>query len=91
MELLFDRNHPLMQDAHDTNSALFQAIEHDMLSLFVPVQSGTNRIARSTNSRILSQVLEASSHTVCISDSLICAPLLEGISHDSPHIELRRF
>jgi hypothetical protein len=32
-------NHLLMQDAHDANSALFQSVKDDMLTVLVPAKT----------------------------------------------------
>ncbi len=42
MEVLLDRNHPLVQDAHNENPAGFLKVEHNVLANLKPVQSRAN-------------------------------------------------
>jgi hypothetical protein len=38
LEMRLDRNHPLVQDPHDSDSAGVQSVEHDVPPMFVPSQ-----------------------------------------------------
>jgi len=86
LEMRLGWNHLLVQNAHDANSVRLQPIKHNVLPLLVPAKPCTGCIARPAHLRILREGLETRLQALSISNSLVFAPSLKGVSGDGPHI-----
>ena len=77
------RQHALMEDARNQDSAGLLAIEQDMPAVFKAAQSGTNMLAKAAESRLARQHLATILKFAEVAGGLGLAPFAEGIFADA--------
>ncbi len=90
LEVRLDRQHLLVEDTDNTDSAGVQQVVHDMLPVLVPVEPWADLVAGAAHSWALSKGLETGLQTLDKPDRLPGAPSVMGIPDNAAKFGLSR-